>query len=267
MILQQVELGPWVELDIFWGLVLKEDLKCFVALTLDLLKTCVPRWEELKVLQVPEVFSLMFLWLGEARVLSGPLISLDRWSDESFEEWQRDLDKVKVSFPKMRLGSWKEELELRLGWEVKTFLVEANLEEWRCENSLFLISIKVFFLMSEVSKESKLEVKLEVKSKDSEDELKHENVLFKWFFEVENESKEDEVKDGLEVSWVWIKEVSKDEWEEVSFKVGIKVRGGNDEKESMTFLKELYPLLFLKMVLTFLSSISFLENLNFFFKS
>ena len=120
--------------------------------------------------------------------------------------------------------------------------------------------------MSEVSKESKLEVKLEVKSKDSEDELKSENLLFKWFFDVEYKSKEDEVKDELEVSWVWIKEVLKDEWEEVSFKGGRKVGRAKDAKESMTFLKKWDPFLFLKMVLTFLSLISFLENLCFFFK-
>ena len=50
-----------------------------------------------------------------------------------------------------------------------------------------------------------------------------------------------------------IKEVLKDEWEEILFEVGRKVRVGKDSKESMTFLKEWDPFLFLKMVLTFLS--------------
>ena len=67
-------------------------------------------------------------------------------------------------------------------WYLKTFLVERNLEEWRWKKSLFLISNEVFLLMNEVS----------------EDELEYEDEYSELFVEVENESKEDEVKDELE---------------------------------------------------------------------
>ena len=181
-----------------------------MALTLDFPQVDVPRWDKLKVLLCPEVFPRMILQWREWRVLSGPLISLDEWWDEVsssvageddeeelggrwcelvfkvgkdlvnvLNDSSLDLKEGEVSESWVRLRSWKEELELRSGWELKTFLVEANFEEWRCENFLFLISIEVFFSMCEVSKELKLEVKSEVKSEDSEGELKTEDVLLK----------------------------------------------------------------------------------------
>ena len=56
----EVDLEQQVGLDVLLDVVLGEDLTCFSAL--GLLKIDAPRWEELKVLRVPEVFSKMVLW-------------------------------------------------------------------------------------------------------------------------------------------------------------------------------------------------------------
>ena len=143
------------------GLASEEYFKCFAALTLGLLEKDVPRWEEQKVLLDPKVFSMIFLWWGEARVLLGPFISLHGSNEaELKEEW---------------LGS---------RWELKIFLVEGNLEEWRWKKSLFLILNGVFFSVDAASEESKLEVESELKDEDSKDELKSEGEVLKGFLEV-----------------------------------------------------------------------------------
>ena len=63
-------------------LVLKEDLRCFATLTLELLQEDVPRQEKPKVLKGPEVFSWMVFDEGKFRVLLEPKISLARLDDE-----------------------------------------------------------------------------------------------------------------------------------------------------------------------------------------
>ena len=69
----------WVDLFSLLDLVLKEDFDCFVALTLDLMQADVPRWDELKCLQVPEVLSVIFSWIEKSRVLDVPKIFFDWW--------------------------------------------------------------------------------------------------------------------------------------------------------------------------------------------
>ena len=72
-----MDLEKQKELKVLVDIVLQKDFKYFAALTLDLLQVGAPRREELKVLRVPEVLSVMFLWVGESRVLLvGPKISL-----------------------------------------------------------------------------------------------------------------------------------------------------------------------------------------------
>ena len=55
------DLVKYAELETLSGLVLKEDFKCFVALTLGFPQVDVPRWDKLKVLLDPEVFQRMVL--------------------------------------------------------------------------------------------------------------------------------------------------------------------------------------------------------------
>ena len=56
-------------------------------------------------------------------------------------------------------------------------------------------------------------MKLEFKDEDSEDELvQSEDEVLKWFFEVEDDLKEDKMKGELEILWVLMNGISKDEW-------------------------------------------------------
>ena len=113
----------------------------------------------------------------ESRVLSGPLISLNTIWDEvpssvvsGYDEWELEDGWCGLVF---KVGedladglnfsvssSWwvesqKGSFESR--WCLKTSLVERNLEEWRWNKSLFLMSNEVFLFMNSVS-EDELEV-------------------------------------------------------------------------------------------------------------
>ena len=63
-------------------LVLKEDLRCFADLALDLLQEDVPRQEELKVLNDPKVFLWMIFDEGKSRVLFDPKILFVKSDDK-----------------------------------------------------------------------------------------------------------------------------------------------------------------------------------------
>ena len=81
----------------------EEYLNSFAALTLDLLQADVPRWDEPRVLQVPEVLSGMFLWMDKSRVSDVPKIffelqqgkvsssSAGQDDEEEFESRSREL--------------------------------------------------------------------------------------------------------------------------------------------------------------------------------
>ena len=78
-------------------LVLKEDLRCFVALALDLLQEILPRQEELKFLKDPKAFLWMIFDEGKSRVLLDSKISLLRLDDEEsslkrYEQCECDLN-------------------------------------------------------------------------------------------------------------------------------------------------------------------------------
>ena len=74
LFLNEVELDEQVKGDDL-KLVLKEDLKFFADLTLDLLQDGAPRKEELKGLKDPKVFSWTILDEGKFRVLLNPKVS------------------------------------------------------------------------------------------------------------------------------------------------------------------------------------------------
>ena len=76
----------------------------------------------------------------------------------------------------MKSGSLNEEPESKR--ELKTFLVEGNIEEWRCEK-LFPVSIEVFVWMIEPSEELKSEFKDEDSSCES---VQSEDEVLKEFF-------------------------------------------------------------------------------------
>jgi len=115
---------------------------------------------------IPEFFPRIILCLGKSRVLVGPNISFSRWGGIS----------------SLQIGGRhdEEELESMLGWKSKAFLVEENLEEWRCKKSLFFI---LTFSSS-----------LIVVSKGK---LKSEDEALKWFFKFDSESEGGKMKGGL----------------------------------------------------------------------
>ena len=90
-----------------------------------------------------------------------------------------------------------------------------------------------------------------------EGKLKSEDEALKWFFEVDSESEVGKMKGGL---------FSTNEKEEVSFEVPWDVAEEKNSKELKIPLKVRDPFPFLKMVLTFLSSLNFSNDLTFFSK-
>ena len=68
---------------------------------------------------------MMVLWCGEARVLLGPLISLDRWS-EVFSLW--------VAYKHSEEDDFGAEFDDFFDLSLKMMEVEVNLEFFRCLN-------------------------------------------------------------------------------------------------------------------------------------
>ena len=166
----------------------------------------------------PKVFPRMFLGSDKSRILVGPKIFFLRWCDRFDEE-------------ELKEGCFEST------WCLETFLVERNLEEWRWEKSLFLVSNEVFLFMNSVS----------------EDKLEHEDKHSEWFFEVENESNEDEVGDRLEDLWTFVFSMGA-----VEDKIDDEMHGVKESEEDKFLMKDFDPFFLWKRSSNSLSS-------NFFF--
>ena len=85
----------------------------------------------------------------------------------------------------------------------------------------------------------------------------------KEFFEVNHNSKEGRKNDKLEISLLWMRGISKDEWEDEN---RFEVEEWNASKDLRVWIKDLDPFLFLKIISAFLSSHSFLRSWTLYLK-